>query len=147
MMEINVFLEHKEKDTSNVVQVKNLYKAMTAGDVVALREILSDNPTWHVCPGTPEGGTYRGMKEVFGIFYASVGKILHNLRAEPEVFVDGGDIVVVLGFYCFTNRKGDVAKRVRFSHTWKITADNRIDGVWQVCDSHDMREFIEANAD
>jgi len=144
LMEINSFLEHKETDTSNIILVKNLYKAMAEGGGPALLKILSDNPTWNVCPGTPEGGIYHGISEVFGVFYKKLLNILINLKAEPEVFVDGGDIVVALGFYCFTNREGGIIKRVRFSHTWKITSDNRIDGVWQVCDSLEMRRLLEA---
>ena len=144
-MEIIDFLEYKENDTPNITLVKNLYKALIAGDRVTVGSILSDSPTWNVCPGCPEGGVYPGLKEIFGVFYKNVMEILIDLRAEPEVFVDGGNMVVALGFYSFRAKKDGQAERARFSHTWKITSDNRVDGVWQVCDSHQMHEFLKAN--
>ena len=143
-MEIKTFLEYKETDTPNIILVKNMYKIMFAGDGPALLRILSDNPTWNVCPGTPEGGLYCGISEVFGTFYKKLMKTLLDLKAEPEVFIDGGNFVTALGFYCFKAREDGSTKRVRFSHTWKVTSDQRIDGVWQVCDSFDMREFLKS---
>ena len=143
-MEIKTFLSYKENDTPSIMLVKNLYKTMSEGDGPALLAILSDSPTWNVCPGTPEGGIYCGVNEVFGKFYQNLMKILLGLRAEPEVFIDGGNFVTALGFYSFRAREDGPTKRVRFSHTWKITPDNRIDGVWQVCDSFDMREFLKS---
>ena len=141
-MEINTFLEHKEEDTPNVLLVKDLYKALNGGDRAALSVILSDNPTWNVCPGNPEGGTYQGMDQVFGTFYRTMLKSFHSFKGEPEVFIDGRDVVVALGFYSFKVQKGAPIRRVRFSHAFKLTPDHRIDGVWQVCDSHEMRTYI-----
>jgi len=52
-MEINSFLEHKETDTSNIILVKNLYKAMAEGGGPALLKILSDNPHMECLSGHP----------------------------------------------------------------------------------------------
>ena len=65
------------------------------------------------------------------------------MKAEQDVFIDGGDVVAVLGFYGIKVRKDSPYRRVRFSHSWKITPDRRIAGVWQVCDSYEMRRYIE----
>ena len=143
-MEISEFLGHQESDTRNISTVKELYKALNGGDRDALSKILSDNPVWNVCPGFPHGGIYSGMSEVFGAFYKSLMTEFGPFHAEGEVFVDGGDIVVVLGFYVFKSRDGAQDGRFRFSHTWKISPDNRTEGVWQVCDSHEMRRFLGA---
>jgi ketosteroid isomerase-like protein len=144
-MEITAFLGHKEQETQNIRLVKELYRALNGGDKIALSGILSDHPTWNVCPGNPEGGTYTGMDEVFGTFYRKMLKNFHSFKGEPEVFIDGGDVVVALGFYSFKVREGGPIRRVRFSHTFKISSDNRIEGVWQVCDSSAMREYLKAD--
>ena len=144
-MEINAFLEHREEDTPNVGLVKELYKALNGGDFVALNRILGDNPVWNVCPGNPEGGAYRGMDEVFGTFYKTFLKHFRTFKGEPEVFVDGGDVVTALGFYSFKVREGGPIRRVRFSHTLKISQDSHVEGVWQVCDSAEMRAFLESD--
>lgn len=142
-MEVNEFLEHREGDTPNILLVKDLYRAMAEGDIPAMHRILAEEPEWHVCPGNPEGASYRDMEEVFGNFYRKVLKLIHTLKAEQDVFIDGGDVVAVLGFYGIKVRKDSPYRRVRFSHSWKITPDRRIAGVWQVCDSYEMRRYIE----
>ena len=142
-MEINNYLEHKEKDTPNILLVKELYKALNGGDVEAIGRILTKTPTWNVCPGTPYGGTYIGMSEVFGTFYGNLMKTFGAFTGAPEVFIDSKDVVVALGYYIFKAREAGDDGRFRFSHTFKITSDNHIDGVWQVCDSYEMRKFLE----
>jgi len=142
-MEINAFLNHNDKDTPNIVLVKKLYEALNNGERYAITEILSENPTWNVCPGIPHGGVYYGINEVFGTFYRALIEIYGTFRADCEAFIDGGDVVVVLGFYVFKARKEKENVRIRFSHTWKVSTDNRIEGVWQVCDSYEMRKYLE----
>ncbi len=146
-MESKIFLEHRETDTPNIRLVKALYEAISEGDeehIAATIRILSDQPVWNVCPGCVEGRVYSGLSEIFGDFYSTIGAKYFNytLRAEAEVFIDGGDIVTVLGFYSFKVKRDGSISRVRFSHTWKMTPDNRIGGVWQVCDSYEMRKEL-----
>jgi ketosteroid isomerase-like protein len=146
-MEVNDFLKHREEDTPNIRLVKDLYRAMAEGDIPGVHRILCDTPEWHVCPGNPEGGSYRGMDEIFGTFYRKLLKQLHGhvLIAEQDVFIDGGDVVTVLGFYGFKVREDSPYRRVRFSHTWKISPEHRIEGVWQVCDSYEKRRYFETD--
>jgi len=134
-MEITTFLEHDEKDTQNVQQVKTLYKALHENDGKMIATILVTDPVWNVSPDFPYGGVYCGMAEVFGSFYAKLLKRFKSFSARPETFIDGGDVVTVLGFYKFTNDQNELPKFVRFSHTWRINDDGRIKGVWQVADS------------
>jgi len=143
-MEIKAFLEHQEEDSQNVASVKELYnsvlpaiifKVLTGESTDISSNLLVENPTWNVCPGFPDGGIYCGMAEVFGKLYANLLKRYHYFNGEPEVFIDGGNVVTVLGHYIVVIKKGEPAIRVRFSHTWKIAPDGRIEGVWQVADS------------
>lgn len=143
---IKDFLDYKEKNTPNTALVKELYTGKVFNamrgtlDKAEASKILVDNPTWHVCPGFPDGGTYSGMDEVFGSFYANIPIRYCLFYGEPEVFIDTGDIVTVLGYYNFKIKEDDPVKRARFSHTRKIAADGRIAGVWQVADSHVIQE-------
>ena len=75
------------------------------------------------------------MAEVFGSFYLKLRSQLSCFGAIPETFIDGGDVVTVLGFYKFDSNQDGSTKFVRFSHTWKISADGRLKGVWQVADT------------
>lgn len=132
-MEISNFLTHGEKDTANVRQVKNLYRALREKDSEQIAKLLVDVPTWNVSPGFPGGDVYKGLEAVFGTFYKNVRSRFDSFAAAPEVFIDGEDVVTVLGFYKF-KLKG-IEEKVRFSHTWKIDSDGRINGVWQVADT------------
>ncbi|WP_371372541.1 nuclear transport factor 2 family protein [Sporomusa aerivorans] len=134
-METCIFLEHGEKDTQIVKQVKNLYQALKANDKEAIAKILADDPVWDVSPGFPYGGVYTGMAEIFGSFYSKLRSQFSGFGATPETFIDGGDVVTVLGFYNFDSNQDNSTKFVRFSHTWKINDDGRIKGVWQVADT------------
>jgi hypothetical protein len=151
-MEISAFLGHRIEDTQNITLLKDFYagKAINsvAGtlDMDVVSRMFTDSPTWHVCPGFPDGGTYCGIDEIFGTFYLEkIPKLFAiGLYAIPEVFIDGGDVVSVLGFYKFAVNKGDPLTSARFSHTWKIAPDGRIEGVWQVADSHVFQEALNA---
>ena len=151
-MEIKEFLEHKTEDSRNIALLKDFYMGKAINTVAGTLDMefvsrtFIDNPTWHVCPGFPDGGTYSGIDEVFGTFYSERIPSLFatGLYAIPEVFIDGGDVVSVLGFYMFALKKGDPLVKARFSHTWKIAQDGRIAGVWQVADSHIFQETLNA---
>lgn len=145
-MEISTFLEHHEKDTLNVKRVKALYMAAKEGDREALAKILVDDPVWNVCPGFPEGGIYCGMTEVYGSFYPNLRSRFHYFGANPDAYIDGGDVVTVLGFYEFIKKEGETSRLVRFSHTWGIDIDGRIRGVWQVADSAQFITSGQADA-
>jgi len=134
-MEISTFLEHHEKDTLNVKQVKALYKAAKEQDSETLTKLLVDDPVWNVSPGFPDGGVYRGMAEIFGSFYPSLLSRFHYFDAIPDAYIDGGDVVTVLGYYKFIKMEGESFRLVRFAHTWGIDIDGCIKGVWQVADS------------
>jgi hypothetical protein len=141
-MKINTFLEHKEKDTPNIANLKSQYKAISGRNFPVVT--LTDNPTWDVCPGFPYGKVYNGMDEVFGKFYVETRKVFYWWKAEPEVWIDGGDVVTVLGYYAFMINEGDPIKRTRLSHTWKIASDGRFEGVWQIADSYVIQECLNA---
>ena len=150
-MEINDFLEHKEEDTRNIALLKEFYAGKAVNsvygtiDMDVISRMFVESPTWHVCPGFPAGGTYRGVDDVFGSFYMTkIPKLYSLFYCVPEVFIDGGDVVTVLGFYHFAIKKGDPVKKARCSHTWKIAPDGRIEGVWQVADSYVIQQCLNA---
>ena len=151
-MKIKEFLDHKTEDSRNITLLKDFYMGKAINSVTGtldmdvVSRMFVESPTWHVCPGFPEGKTYHGIDEIFGSFYLEkISKLFATgLYAIPEVFIDDGDVVSVLGFYKFAVNKGDTLTSARFSHTWKIASDGRIEGVWQVADSHVFQEALNA---
>lgn len=132
---ISVLPTKRESDTANIRKVKDLYSALKAKDLAALRVLLVDEPIWDVTPGFPEGGIYKGMSAVFGDFYMRLLARVDSLGAVPEAFVDGEDVVVVLGYYRIRASESGATEKVRFAHVWGIDAEGCIKGVWQVADS------------
>lgn len=128
-------LDDVSGDSTNVKQVKALYRALKAKDQERLGSVLVDDPVWDVCPGFPGGAVYRGMDQVFGGFYRQLRSPLHSFGAFPDRFVDGGETVVALGHYRVVRKEGDVPVMVRFCHAFHVRGDGRIEGVWQVADS------------
>lgn len=143
-MEIGTFLEYQEKESPNTKKIRDFYLAARERNMDVITKLLIDEPVWNVCPGFPFGGIYHGMNQVYGEFYPNLKSSFHHFGAIPDVIVDSGDIVLVLGFYEFIKNESDPRKLVRFAHTWKIDQDGHIKGVWQVADS---AQFIEYQAD
>ncbi len=125
----------KPADTTNIRQVKALYLALKNRDKAALANLLVAEPTWDVTPGFPHGAQYKGMAAIFGEFYPKLLTGFNAFSANPETYVDGGDKVVVLGHYQFNKTGDDNSTSARFTHTWQIASDGRIEGVWQVADT------------
>jgi len=150
MVEIKTFLGHQEKDTQSIALLKEFYAGKAFNSVTgsldmdAISRIFVEHPTWNVCLGFPDGGTYNGIAEVFGSFYANFLKRFALFYGVPEVFIDGGDVVTVLGHYIITFNEGGPVTHSRFSHTFKIAPDGRIEGVWQVADSAVIWEGLKA---
>ena len=134
-METRDFLNHTEENTPGIRKIKALYKALHEKDEASIQKLLVDEPIWNVSPGFPYGGVYSGMSGVFGDFYAKLRKRYKKFGAVPETFIDGGDVITVLGFYKFEKPGETALESVRFAHTWKFDMAGRIKGVWQVADS------------
>jgi hypothetical protein len=127
-------LEHNNNDSVNVKNVKAIYRAMKLADIQTLERLLVSEPFWDVCPGFPKGAVYKGLPDVLGIFYKNLRALFNSFGASPETFIDGGDTVVVLGYYHVQKNDNDPITYVRFCHSWSIE-NALIKGVWQVADS------------
>jgi len=122
-------------DSRNIHAVQALYRALTDRDLPAARGLLVDEPVWDITPGAPDAGVYRGMAEVFGGFYPKLAARFHSFEVHPDTFVAGAGRVVAAGHYRVTKSDGDQGDLVRFAHLFDLTAEGRIEGVWQVADT------------
>ncbi len=127
-------------ESRNVGSVKALYLALTDRDLPGVQRLLVEDPVWDIAPGSPDGGVYRGMAEVFGGFYPKLAARFHSFEVVPDTFVDGGDRVVVVGHYRVAESDGAESRLVRFTHVFGIAAEGRIKGVWQVADTALLNE-------
>ena len=103
----------------NVRVAKQTYEAFGRGDVSAVLENFHSDVEWHAGKGSL-GGVQRPnaiAENVFGAVMAEVDGFTLNI----DRFIEGnGDVVLVLGRYSGTGRKGEKPVDAAFAHVWEL---------------------------
>jgi ketosteroid isomerase-like protein len=107
-----------------------IYDALSRWDVEELaRDVTHDFEL--IMPDTlPWGGSYHGPDGV-AAFATVFRDHVDGPWADPDDFIDGGDVIVVLGRLRGRARATGVDYEVHFSHAWTLT-----DGVPSRCRSY-----------
>ena len=105
----------------NVRVAKQTYEAFGRGDVPAVLENFHSDVEWHAAEGLPWGGVHTGpnaiAENVFGAVMAEVDGFTLNI----DRFIEGNDdVVLVLGRYSGTGRKGGKSLDAAFAHVWEL---------------------------
>ncbi|MFI0424396.1 nuclear transport factor 2 family protein [Spongiactinospora sp. 9N601] len=106
--------------SDNLDAVRASYAASANGDVNGIVSLLAPDARWTEMAGFPYGGTYVGADEVLSKVFAKLGGEWEGYQADPEEFVDGGDVIVAIGHYSGTYRATGKHMRVRFTHVWHM---------------------------
>ncbi|WP_214316847.1 nuclear transport factor 2 family protein [Nonomuraea sediminis] len=106
--------------SKNLDAVRASYAASDSGDVKGILAPLAPDAQWTEMAGFPYAGTYTGPQEVLDHVFARLGSEWDGYRADPEEFVDGGDVIVVIGTYSGTYRATGRHMRARFTHVWHL---------------------------
>ncbi|GII63771.1 ketosteroid isomerase [Sphaerisporangium krabiense] len=104
--------------SKNLDAVRGSYEASAAGDVDGLLRLLAPDARWTEMAGFPYGGTYVGPDGVKSEVFSRLGSEWDDYQAVPEQYVDGGDVIVVIGNYRATYRATGKYMDVRFVHVW-----------------------------
>jgi uncharacterized protein len=91
---------------SNVDTIRSAYEAFGRQDMESLFGAFAPDISWETPTSVPWGGTFKGHEELGG-FFQGVGEALGELRVEPDLFIDGGDHVVVQGRHRGTAPNGN----------------------------------------
>ena len=105
----------------NVRVAKKTYEAFGRGDVPAVLENFHSDVEWHAAEGLPWGGVHSGpnavAENVFGAVMAEVDGFAVNI----DRLIEGeDDVVVALGRYSGTGRKGGKPLDAAFAHVWEL---------------------------
>ncbi|NRQ31143.1 nuclear transport factor 2 family protein [Nonomuraea sp. NN258] len=106
--------------SDNLDAVRASYEASAAGDVKGILAPLGPQARWTEMAGFPYAGTYVGPEEIFSGVFARLGGEWDGYQAEPEEYVDGGDVIVVIGTYSGTYRATGKHMTARFTHVWHL---------------------------
>ncbi|MEV0587073.1 nuclear transport factor 2 family protein [Nonomuraea sp. NPDC050310] len=120
--------------TKNLLAVRESYAASARGDVAGVLAALAPDARWTEMAGFPCAGTYVGPDEVLKGVFARLGEEWEGFAAEPEEYVDAGDVIVVIGVYRGVYRATGKAMQARFTHVWKLY-DGTVIGFEQFTDT------------
>ena len=133
-----------ENTTKSLELVATVYESLRTRDISSLEKMLSSDVTWNVTEGFVYSGIYTGLNAVLHDFYGRFAASLSKLATEKIQWIDGGDHVVVLGYYLIQLKGSIEEHRIRFSHTWGIQ-DGKVTGVWQVADTAKLPPGFQAD--
>jgi hypothetical protein len=82
-------------DHPHALLAKQVWEAVSDGDVDALAEICSEDLVWHAAGHGPRSGTFRGQDAVFA-YLASIGEDAERFDSTLEDILVGGERVLML---------------------------------------------------
>lgn len=133
------------KETSNnIAVVRRLYEARGNPDIIAA--VLAPNVRWEVVEGFPYGGTYQGVSDVIGRFFARLFRDFEDWRTEPQQILDAQDHVFALGSYSARAKTTGRPFTARFAHLWTMQ-NGMIVQLRQCADTAQIAKALEAEFD
>ncbi len=107
--------------SSNLDLIRGAYEAFGRGDVPAVLGLMDETIAWHEADGFPWGGTHHGPDAVLNDVFLKIAAEWEGFQGVPEEYIDGGDTIVVLGYYSGTYKKTGQRARLPFATVWRIT--------------------------
>jgi ketosteroid isomerase-like protein len=101
----------------DVQVLRDAYGAFARGDVPAVMAAFHEDITWEVPDTLPFGGTFQGHEGV-GRFFGSLAETFDEISVEPQEYIDGGDVVVVIARDRVS--AGGGTAETRAAHVWRM---------------------------
>jgi len=121
--------------------VANLYDAFAKGDVPTVLGAFDSSIRWMEAESFlyADGNLYVGPQAVAeGVFQRIVSEV-ENFAVTPENIIDGGDSVVVEGWYTGTMKATGADVDAQFAHVWGLR-DGRIVRFQQYTDTKEWAQ-------
>lgn len=117
--------------------VREMYRAMRAGDDEAFTALCTDDLVWQQSAGFPGGSTWHGAAAVIeNVFRANARRWTAFAFTEEEMFA-ADDRVVVLGHYSGSSPATGKAMRSAVAHVYDLR-EGRIARFRMFADTHPM---------
>ncbi len=108
---------------SNLEIMKEGYANFAKGNVEAVLASWDKDIVWEECTGMPmvEGeGKFVGVNDVLENVLAKIPGYIDDFNIEIREFVDGGDKIVMVGYYNGTYKPTGKKFHAQATHTWTI---------------------------
>lgn len=123
--------------------IRELYRAMRAGDDTAFIALCTDDLIWQQSAGFPGGSTWHGAASVIeNVFCANARRWTGFAFTEAE-FITTSDRVVVLGHYSGTAPATGKTMRAAVAHVYDLH-DGKVRRFRMFADTHPMWEAMSA---
>jgi len=104
----------------NMDLVNKIYGHFNAREYDAVVENFDDGFEWYAADNSPlaDRSPYHGVREVREGVFGRIEAGFKRLNVEIDEIIDGGDKVVVLGYYDGEYAAGAKAPRAQLAHVW-----------------------------
>ena len=125
---------------TNLELIKKGYQLFAEGNVEAFIAPWHPDMVWSECKGFPyvEGdGIYVGAKAILEGVFAKIPEWFDGFDIEVSDFVDGGEKIVMVGYYIGTWKPTGKKFKANATHTWTVK-EGKITHFFQAVDSAEI---------
>lgn len=120
--------------------LKHGYQLFSEGKIEEVLLLFTEDIEWNECKSFPfvnETGTYIGPQAVFEGVFAQLPAYYDNFNIEITEFVDGGDKIVMIGFYTGIWKPTGKQFKANATHSWTIR-DGKMCAFFQAVDTAEI---------
>jgi len=125
---------------SNLNLLKQGYKDFAAGNVEAVVAIWQPDIVWKESTGFPfvkGDGTYIGAQAIIEGIFAKIPEVYDGFNIEITDFVDGGDKIVMVGYYKGIWKATGKKFKAHAAHAWTFK-NGKASHFFQVVDTAEI---------
>lgn len=125
---------------SNLDLLKQMYNDFANGNIPGVIAIWQPDMLWDECTGFPYvngDGIYVGAQAIIEGVFAKIPENFDGFNIEITEFVDGGDKIVMVGYYKGTWKATGKTFKANATHTWTFK-NGKISGFFQAVDTAEI---------
>ena len=125
---------------SNLELLKQAYNDFAAGNIPGVVAIWQPDMVWDECTGFPYvkgDGIFVGTQAIIEGVFAKIPEYYDGFNIEITDFVDGGDKIVMVGYYKGTWKPTGKKFKANATHTWTIK-NGKVTHFYQAVDTAEI---------
>lgn len=124
----------------NLDLLKQMYNDFATGNIPGVIAIWEPDMIWDECTGFPYvhgDGIYVGAQAIIENVFAKIPENFDGFNIEVTDFVDGGDKIVMVGYYAGTWKASGKKFKANATHTWTFK-NGKITHFFQAVDTAEI---------